>query len=62
MASALTSTFLERYHKYSDGFPNHIGRLPDDGTWVSFVNGQTKEQSAVKAADTRTFTKQAEKD
>jgi hypothetical protein len=39
-----------------------MGRVPGDGTWVSFVNGETKEQSAVKAVDAEhTYTKQADK-
>jgi hypothetical protein len=32
-----------------------------DETWVLFVNVQTKEQSAVKAVEVHTFSKQAEK-
>jgi hypothetical protein len=42
MASALTP--LERYHKDGDEFLNHIERVTDDETWVSFVNVETKEQ------------------
>jgi hypothetical protein len=45
MASSLTSTFLERYHKDGDEFLNHIVRVTVDETWVSFVNVETKEQS-----------------
>jgi hypothetical protein len=51
MASTLTSIFLERYHKDGDEFLNHIGRVRGDETWVSFVNVETKEQSAMKAVD-----------
>jgi hypothetical protein len=43
MVSALT--FLEPYHKDGDEFLNHIVRVTDDETWVSFVNVETKEQS-----------------
>jgi hypothetical protein len=43
MASALT--LLERYHKHGSEFLNHIIRVKDDETWVSFVNVETKEQS-----------------
>jgi hypothetical protein len=42
---AWASTFLERYHKHGDEFLNHIVRVTGDGTWVSFVNVETKEQS-----------------
>jgi hypothetical protein len=42
MASALD--FLERYHKNSDEFLNHIVRVRDDKTWVLFANVETKEQ------------------
>jgi hypothetical protein len=42
---ALTLTFLERYHKDSDEFLNHIVRVTCDEIWVSFVNVETKEQS-----------------
>jgi hypothetical protein len=38
-------TFLERYHKDSDEFLNHIARIIDNETWVSFVNVETEEQS-----------------
>jgi hypothetical protein len=37
--------FLERYHEDGDEFLNHIVRVTGDKTWVSFVNGETKEQS-----------------
>jgi hypothetical protein len=37
--------FLERYHKDGDEFLNHIVRVIDDETWVSFLNAETKEQS-----------------
>jgi hypothetical protein len=37
--------FLQRYHKDGDEFLNHIIRVADDETWVSFVNVYTKEQS-----------------
>jgi hypothetical protein len=50
--------FLERYHKDGDLFLNHIIRITDDETWVSFVNVETKEQSKQWM---HTFTKQAEK-
>jgi hypothetical protein len=53
--------FLKRYHKYGDEFLNHIIQVTGDETWVSFENVETKEQSAVKAVDAHTFTKQAEK-
>jgi hypothetical protein len=43
MASALA--FLERYHKDDNEFVNHVVRVTDDETWVSFVNVATKEQS-----------------
>jgi hypothetical protein len=43
MASALT--FLERCHKDGDEFLNHTVRVTGDGTWVSFVNVENKEQS-----------------
>jgi hypothetical protein len=36
---------LERYHEGGDEFLNHIVRVTGDGTWVSFVNVETKEQS-----------------
>jgi hypothetical protein len=52
--------FLQRYHKDGNEFLNHILRVTGDETWVSFVNVETKEQSAVKAVDARTFTKQDE--
>jgi hypothetical protein len=42
VASSLT--FLERYHKDGDEILNHIVRVTDDVTWVSFVNAETKEQ------------------
>jgi hypothetical protein len=34
MASALTLTFLERYHKDGDEFLSHIVWVTDDETWV----------------------------
>jgi hypothetical protein len=37
--------FLERYHKDSDEFLNHIMWVTDGETWVSFVIVETKEQS-----------------
>jgi hypothetical protein len=37
--------FLERYQKDIDEFLNHIVRVTDDETWVSFVNVETKEPS-----------------
>jgi hypothetical protein len=43
MASALS--FLERYHKDSDEFLNHIVGVTGDESSVSFVNVETKEQS-----------------
>jgi hypothetical protein len=43
MASAFT--FLERYHKDGDEFLNHIVRVTDDETWVSFVSAESKDQS-----------------
>jgi hypothetical protein len=33
------------YHKYGDEFLNHIVRVTDDETWLSFLNVETKEQS-----------------
>jgi transposase len=36
---------LERYYKNDDELPNHIVRVTDDETGVSFVNVETKEQS-----------------
>jgi hypothetical protein len=33
--------FLERYHKDGDQFCNHI--VTGDGTWVLFMNVETKE-------------------
>jgi hypothetical protein len=59
--NGFSSDFLERYHKDDDEFLNHIVRVTGDETWVSFVNVETKEQSAVKAVDAHTFTKQDEK-
>jgi hypothetical protein len=52
--------FLERYHKNGDEFLSHIVRVTGDETWVPFVNVETKEQSAVKAVDAHTFTKEGE--
>jgi hypothetical protein len=43
MTSALT--FFERYHKDGDEFLSHIIQVTGDGTWVSFVNVENKEQS-----------------
>jgi hypothetical protein len=48
-ASALT--FLKRYRKDNNEFLSHIIRLTGDETWVSFVDVETKEQSAIKAVD-----------
>jgi hypothetical protein len=42
---ALALTFIERYHKDGDEFLCHILQVTDDGTWVSFVNVETIEQS-----------------
>jgi hypothetical protein len=38
-------TFLERYQRGGDEFLNHIVQVTGDGTWVLFVNVETKEQS-----------------
>jgi hypothetical protein len=43
----MASAFLERYHKDSNEFLNHIVQVTGDEIWVSFVNGETKEQSKV---------------
>jgi hypothetical protein len=43
MASALT--FLEQHHTDGHEFLNHIVQVNGNGTWVSFVNAETKEQS-----------------
>jgi hypothetical protein len=51
---------LHRYYKDSDEFLSHIVRVTGDETWGSFVNGESKKQSTVKAVDAHTFTKQAE--
>jgi hypothetical protein len=56
IASALTC--LELCHKDGNEFLNHI--ITGDEIWASFVNVDTKEQSAVKAVAAHTFTKQAE--
>jgi hypothetical protein len=48
---------LERYHKDGDEFLNHIVRVIDDGSWVSFVNVENKEEST----QWMQFTKQAER-
>jgi hypothetical protein len=45
MASTLTFTFLERYHKDDNEFLNHTVWVTGDKTWVPFVNAETKEQS-----------------
>jgi hypothetical protein len=37
--------FLERCHKDSYEFLNHITQVRDDETWVSYVNAKTKVQS-----------------
>jgi hypothetical protein len=58
MASA--STFQTATTKVGDEFLNHVVRVTDDETWVSFVNVETKEHSAVKAVDAHMFIKQAE--
>jgi hypothetical protein len=42
--SGLSFDFLERYHEDGDEFPNHIVRVTDDKTWVSFVNVEIEEQ------------------
>jgi hypothetical protein len=52
--------FLERCHKDGDEFLSHIVPVTGDETWVSFVNVETKEQSAVKTVDAHIFIKQAE--
>jgi hypothetical protein len=44
MASTFVD-FLERYHKDSDEFLNHIIRVTDDEIWILFVDIETKEQS-----------------
>jgi hypothetical protein len=43
MASAWT--FPKHYHKDGNELLNHIVRVTDDETWVSFVNVETKVQS-----------------
>jgi hypothetical protein len=37
--------FLQRYNKDGDEFLNHIVRVTGDETWVSYLNGETDEQS-----------------
>jgi hypothetical protein len=37
--------FLERYHKYGDGFLNHTLGVRGHENWVSFPHVETKEQS-----------------
>jgi hypothetical protein len=37
--------FLQPYHNHGDEFLNHIVRVIDDETWVSFVNVETEELS-----------------
>jgi hypothetical protein len=39
----LALTFVERYHKHSDEFLNHIITVHE--AWVLYVNGETKKQS-----------------
>jgi phage tail tube protein FII len=56
---ALALTFLEQYHEDGNEYLNHIVQVTGDETWISFVNAETKEKSAVKALDAHTFTKQA---
>jgi hypothetical protein len=51
--------FFEGYHKGGDEFLSHIVQVTGDEIWVSFVNVEAKEQSAVKAVDAHAFTKQA---
>jgi hypothetical protein len=55
-----TLWFLERYDKDGDEFLSHIVRVTGDETWVLYLNVETKEQSAVKAVDAHTYTKQDE--
>jgi hypothetical protein len=43
IASVLT--FLERYYKDGNEFPNHNVQVTDDETWVLFVIVETKAQS-----------------
>lgn len=45
----------------NDEFFHHIVQVTGDETWVSFVNVEAKEQSAVKTVDAHAFSKQAEK-
>jgi hypothetical protein len=40
--------FLERYHKDGNKFLHHIGKVTEDGTWVSFVSAETKQHSPNK--------------
>jgi macrodomain Ter protein organizer (MatP/YcbG family) len=53
--------FLEQYHKDGNEVLNHIVRVTGDGTWVSLVNVETKEQSAVKAVDRHKSPKKSRK-
>jgi hypothetical protein len=56
MASAFT--FLERYHKDSNEFLNHIIQVTGDETWVLFVNVEIKKQSKqVEIVQTNIFQK-----
>jgi hypothetical protein len=52
--------FLDRYYKDGYEFLNHIVQVTGDETWVSFMNAETKAQSAGKIVDAHTFTKKAE--
>jgi hypothetical protein len=36
--------FAEQYQKYGDGLLSHVIWVTDDGTAVSFVNVETKEE------------------
>jgi hypothetical protein len=45
---SLSLPILERYHKDSDEFLNHIIRVTSDETCISFLNVETKEKSPNK--------------
>jgi hypothetical protein len=53
--------FLEQCHKDDDKFLSYTVLVTGDKTWVSCVNAGTKEQSAVKAVNAHTFTKEVAK-
>jgi hypothetical protein len=51
--------FVQRNHKNDIEFLNHILRVTDDETWVSFVNVETK--GVVKEVVARMFIKGIQK-